>query len=629
MLEHSRFSRAWRWALCRSRLALAILLLAFASLLPAAESASFQFAWLSDTHVGSETGEEDLRATVRDINSLTGLSFVVISGDITEYGSGEQLRLARDILGGIKIPCHVVPGNHDTKWSESGATDFARIWKEDRFVFDHGGFRFIAMHEGPVMKMADGHWAPQDVRWLADTLKKSQDRPVVFITHYPIDDGIANWYIVLDLLKKYNTQVALCGHIHRYKQESFEGVPGVMGRANLRNTAPEGGYTLVEVKDNQMLFSERTAGRNKEPWHKVKLQRHDYAAATNHYARPDFSVNSRYPDIKEFWSVDTGYTIASSPAVWKELAIVGDASGVVRALTLKSGQEQWKFETGGAVYSTPEVSGNMVILASTDGNVYALDAANGMERWRYKTDRPIVASPRVADNTVYIGSSERKFRALSLATGKLLWEFDGLGGFVETRPLIYNDKVIFGAWDQNLYALDAKTGELVWKWRGDRRGVLFSPAACWPVAANGKVFVVAPDRNMTAINAKTGEQLWRTSDYTVRESIGVSADQSRLYVRAMQDFVYAVSTSSAQPQKLWEQKPGFGYDINSGMLIERDGVVFYGTKNGLLLALDGKTGAIRWEHKVGVGVVNTVVPLGPDRVLATDFDGRVVVVGRN
>ncbi|PWU19187.1 MAG: metallophosphoesterase, partial [Verrucomicrobia bacterium] len=118
-----------------------------------ATPASFRFAWLSDTHVGSATGEEDLRAAVRDINAMTNLSFVMHSGDVTEYGSRDQLRLAKELLDGLKLPCHVVPGNHDTKWSESGATDFGRLWKEDRFVFEEGGFRFIGLHEGPIMKM--------------------------------------------------------------------------------------------------------------------------------------------------------------------------------------------------------------------------------------------------------------------------------------------------------------------------------------------------------------------------------------------------------------------------------------------------------------------------------------------
>ena len=605
------------------------LLLCLFPLFLLAETAPFRFAWLSDTHVGSGTGEQDLRAAVIDINSLTGLSFVVHSGDVTEYGSREQLRLAKDLLEGIKIPVHVIPGNHDTKWSESGATDFLRLWPEDRFVFEHGGFCFIGMHEGPLMKMGDGHWAPQDVRWLEETLKKLPDRnqPVIFITHYPIDDGIANWYVVLDLLKKYNTQVILCGHGHANHDYIFEGVPGVMGRSNLRVRAPVGGFNLVEIKEGVMTVSERVTGQEtKPPWHSVVLKQHNYASDTNQYPRPDFSVNSRYPKVQTLWTHDAGYTIASTPAIWKDLAIVGDASGKVYALSLKSGEVQWTFKTANAVYSTPDVSGDLVVFASTDGNVYALKAANGKEAWRYTTSRPIVASPRIADGMVYIGSSEGNFRALDLASGKSVWQFDGLAGFVETKPLVYDGKVIFGAWDQYLYALDAKTGKLAWKWKGDKPGTLLSPAACWPIAANGKIFIVAPDRKMTALDARTGEQLWRTGDYVVRESIGLSQDQTRFYVRAMNDFIYAFSTSAARPEKVWELNAGFGYDINSAMLVEKDGVLFYGTKNGLLFALDAKTGAIKWEHKLGTGVMNTVVPLSSTQVLTTDFDGRVALV---
>ncbi len=610
----------------RPLLALLALLL---PLLVWAGPGSFRFAWLSDTHVGGGTGEEDLRAAVRDINSLTGLSFVIVSGDVTEYGSRQQLRLAKEILDGIKVPCHVIPGNHDTKWSESGATDFPRLWKEDRFVFEEGGYRFIGIHQGPIMKMGDGHWAPQDVRWLETTLKNLPDRkqPIVFVTHYPIDDGIANWFVVLDLLKKYNTQVVLCGHGHANHKYLFEGVPGVMGRSNLRARQAVGGYNLVEVKDGTMSFSERaTGGETKPPWHSVALREHDYASDTNKYPRPDFSMNTRYPGVKARWTHTTGYTIAGSPAIWKDLAMVGDASGTVYAFSLDSGKVRWEFKADNAVYSTPAVSGDVVVFPSADGDVYALKAASGKELWRFKTERPIVASPEIAQGKVYVGSSEGKFRALDLASGKLAWEFDGVQGFIETKPLVYERKVIFGAWDQYLYALDAETGKLVWKWKSERSATLLSPAACWPIAANGKVFIVAPDRRMTAIDSKTGRQVWRTGDYVVRESIGLAEDQSRLYVRAMNDFFYAFSTAEERPVKLWETDAHFGYDINSAMLAEKEGVVFYGTKNSLLFALDAKTGSIKWEHKLGTGVMNTVVPLSSSRVLTTDFDGQVILV---
>ena len=45
-----------------------------------------------------------------------------------------------------------------------------------------------------------------------------------------------------------------------------------------------------------------------------------------------------------------------------------------------------------------------------------------------------------------------------------------------------------------------------------------------------------------------------------------------------------------------------------------------------MLALDAKTGAVQWEHKTGVGIMNTVVPLSANRVLATDFDGKIMLV---
>jgi outer membrane protein assembly factor BamB/predicted phosphodiesterase len=588
---------------------------------------NFQFAFLSDTHVGSLTAEEDLRATIRDLNEMTNLSFAVLAGDVTEYGSREQLLLAKQLLGEIKIPVHVVPGNHDTKWSESGATDFPRIFGDERFNFEFGGFRFIGLHQGPLMKMGDGFWSPQDVRWLRETLQKLPDQkpPLVFVTHYPLDDGIANWFEVLDLLKQYNTQVVLHGHGHANRAFTFEGVPGVMGRSNLRARDEVGGFNIVSVRDGKMIFSTHRSGRRTlQPWTDVNLLTRNYSQETNRYPRPDFSVNQRFPKVKARWELNTGFTISSTPAIWKDTVIIGDASGTVHGIGLKSGQVKWTFKCQNAVYSTPEVSEGRAVFASADGNIHALDATTGREAWRFETPRPVVACPRIADGVVYLGSSEGKFRALSLATGKLLWEFTGVKGFVETKPLLHQGKVIFGAWDGHLYALNAKTGALLWKWQGDREGALLSPAACWPVAVNGRVFIVAPDRKMTAIDAQTGEQIWRTADYQVRESIGLSEDGQRIYVRAMNNFIYAFSTSARTPEKIWELNAGFGYDINSAMLVEKAGTVFYGTKNGLILALNGRTGAMKWQHKIGTGVVNTVVPLSGQEILATDFAGKIV-----
>ena len=622
---------------------LAVVLLAFgllaAAVIPAGR-APMRFAWLSDLHVGSDRGAADLRASVTDINGLPGLSFVLVTGDITEMGSLENLSQAKAILDGLRVPYHIIPGNHDTKWSESGGSDFARLWGDDRFAFESGGLRFIGLSQGPVLRMGDGNWAPQDVRWLEGLLadKASAAKPTVFISHYPLDPSIANWYAVLDKLKTVPTVAVLVGHGHKNQAMDFEGLRGVMGRANIVTKEVAPGYSIVEIGTKSMTFAERTSGRTQPAWYKIELEkdglpivaagRRPGGSGSNPGtpSRPDFGINALFPQVRERWRFEAGWTIASSAAVFGETVIFADASGSVRALRVSDGSIAWEFKTADPIYSTPDIGGGRIVFGSTDGTIYALDARTGTPVWKTATGGPVVASPRIADGAVYIGSGDHVFRAIDLASGKLVWSHDGIEGFVEAKPLVAGGLVVFGAWDGRLYALDAITGRPVWTWTGENPSPFYSPAACWPVAANSRVFIVAPNPWMTALELGTGRELWGTNNWAVRESIGISADGGRVYVRTTDGVIAAISSSADDAEAVWETNGGFDYDINSAMLVEKDGVVFYGTKNGLLLALDGATGAVKWQHKVGVALLNTVTPLSGREVVVTDFDGRVTLV---
>ena len=102
--------------------------MAFCLLLSAQPSNSFKFAVVTDTHVGSATGEEDLRRTVKDLNSLTDIAFVIVSGDLTEFGAYDELLATKTLLDSLNVPYYSIPGNHDANWSESGTNDFLRIF---------------------------------------------------------------------------------------------------------------------------------------------------------------------------------------------------------------------------------------------------------------------------------------------------------------------------------------------------------------------------------------------------------------------------------------------------------------------------------------------------------------------
>jgi outer membrane protein assembly factor BamB/predicted phosphodiesterase len=619
----------------------AILTLALAAgVIAMAGGAPLRFAWLTDTHVGSDRGADDLRASVADINRQPKIAFVLVSGDVTEMGSYAEMRLAKDILDGLRVPCHIIPGNHDSRWSESGGSDFTRLWRSDRFAFESGGFRFVGLHQGPVRQMGDGHFAPQDVRWLAGLLaeKGPAAKPTVFVTHYPLDESVTNSFVVLELLKKAPTVAVLVGHGHKNQALRFDGLAGVMGRANLGTKESAPGYTIVEIRGKEATFSERAAGRTRKPWHRIGLEvggPHAVARGKSGAGRPkpaaepprpDPWVNELFPGVSVRWRFEAGWTIASSATVSGDTVVFGDASGAVRALRIADGSVAWEYKTDDPIYSTPAVGGGKVVFGGTDGAIRALDARTGTPVWRVQTGGPVVASPLIVEGVVYIGSGDHVFRAIRLATGEAVWSRNGIDGFVEARPLVAEGKVVFGAWDGRLYALDAKTGEASWTWQGERASRYFAPAACWPVAASGRVFIVAPDKMMTAIDLASGRELWGTDNLAVRETIGGSDDGRRVYVRTTDGIIAAVAPEADGQETLWEAETGVDQDISSSQIAERSGTVFYGAKNGMLLALDGETGFLKWKHRVGVALLNTVTPISAREVAVTGHDGRVTLV---
>ena len=237
----------------------------FLFILPAlcsrAQDTLFRFALVSDTHIGFHTALADLERTIADINNQPQVAFVVFSGDVTEFGSDEELQLAKSVISRLNKPWHIIPGNHDTKWSESGCNSFRTIFGSETFSFEHKGYRFIGTNCGPNMRMGPGQVPRENIVWLDEQLKKQNSaQPLIYINHYPQDEGLNNWYDALDLLRGQNVKVMLCGHGHTNNAYTWEGIPGVMCRSNLRAKADTGGYNIISVTATSIVFNERRPG---------------------------------------------------------------------------------------------------------------------------------------------------------------------------------------------------------------------------------------------------------------------------------------------------------------------------------------------------------------------------------
>ena len=633
----------------------------------------FTFALLTDTHISTSNPHpmEDLQRSIADINRQADVEFVVVTGDLTESGDRASIQAIKDALDQLRVPYYAASGNHETTWSESGVMDFTRVFGDSRFAFAHAGAYFIGFNSGPVIRMADGHVAPQDIAWLKHNLDSvsaaSTETPIFVFTHYPLrNDDVDNWYEVTDVLRQHNVQCVMGGHYHRNLVYDCDGIVDVLNRSNLRGKDTINGYSIISVTDS-IRFYERTPQLGDEairleakgedklpslqgwagvgPWLSLPFGKKTYGPS-NEALRPDFSVNDQYPQVTRAWHKSLRGGLYSTPATDGKSLFIGDDVGTFYCLDLKTGDTKWTFDTGMRIVGSPAVSDGVVVFGSANYIIYGLDAKTGKQLWSYTTQQAVMGAATIHDGVAYIGGGDGRMFAFDLKTGTIKWSFDQLKNYVLTRPLVYNDKLYFGAWDTYLYALHLKDGSLAWKWNNGKSNPKLSPASVWPVAADGKIFITAPDRYFTCLDAETGAEIWRTKEYKVRETVGLSEDGKTVYSKCMWDTVVAISTEArgerleakgegqtspsfrkgsgvGSYETLWVSHAGFGYEHNPAMPLEKEGTLWVSTKNGLLLGMEAKTGKVLWRHKIGNSILNTPLPLSGKECIFTSSEGTI------
>lgn len=590
----------------------------------------FSFALLTDTHISTSNPRpmEDLQRSIADINLDPTIEFVVVTGDLSESGDRASIQAIKDELEKLNVPFYAASGNHETTWSESGVMDFSRVFGDSRFAFTHNGMYFIGFNSGPVIRMADGHVAPQDIAWLKhnlDSVSAAGDAPIFVFTHYPLRNGdVDNWYNVTDVLRQHNVQCIMGGHYHRNLLFDCDGIADVLNRSNLRDKDGVNGYSIISISDS-IRFHEKRIGEDAQQWLSLPFEQKEYGPS-NEKLRPNFDVNKEYANVKRVWHKALKGGIYSTPVTDGKSLFIGDDVGVMYSLDLKKGKTNWTFDTGMRIVGSPAVNDGVVVFGSANYNIYGLDAKTGKEIWHVTTNQAVMGAATIHEGIAYIGGGDGRMFAIDIHTGKVKWSFDELKNYVLTRPLVYNDKLYFGCWDTHFYALNLADGSLVWKWNNGNGNPKLSPASVWPVAANGKVFFAAPDRYFTCLDAETGEQIWRTKEYKVRETVGLSEDGKTVYSKCMWDTVVAMDATTLEPVTRWATHAEFGYEHNPAMPLEKDGILWVSTKNGLLLGMDAQTGKVLWRHKIGNSILNTPLPLSNKECIFTSSEGTITYI---
>ncbi|WP_016777942.1 outer membrane protein assembly factor BamB family protein [Anaerophaga thermohalophila] len=592
------------------------------------DSETLRIAQLTDIHVspGSEA-EKNLDLVVDDINALQP-DFVVVTGDLTNTGSNAELLAAKKVLDKLTVPYYTIPGNHETNWSETAGLMFNELWENDRFVFSTEDYLFVGFNTGPYMKMGDGHVKQEDLKWLERVLNddENNDKVLIAMAHYPLADGLDNWPDVVDILKKHDCKLDLCGHGHRLKLLNFEGIPGIMGRSLVTSQFDDPGFTLLELRNDSAFVFNKEPGESKgEPFFAFDLSSPDTLKAIPVSTRPDYSVNSKYPDVQvEFELKDTASIFTGPCLINDSLLVYGNSLGYIKGLRIADKKAIWEKRYEGALFSTPVTNGEVVAFGNVEGNIIGLDVSDGREVWSVNAGSPVLAEGAVENDVLYIGGGHSGFFKIDMSDGSVLWKYSDIDGLVQGKPALGKKEVVFGAWDRHLYSLDKETGALRWKWNNGTSVKLYSPGNIKPVISNGKVFIVAPDRYMTAIDLETGKQLWRTNEHQVRESMGISPDGTQVYAKLMNDSILAMSSLTANPKTLWTIDAGINYDHNPCPVVAGNKWVAGATKNGLVTIVSSDGRRVLWKYKAGNSSINKIVTDDEGNLWITLMEGMVM-----
>ena len=603
-----------------------ILMLAALSL-PARTFTPFRFALVTDTHAGSQENNEDLARTVKDINSQPEIAFVIVSGDVTEFGSYDELCTAKALLDELKVPYYALPGNHDSNWSESGTNDFLRIFGNETFGFAYQGYQFIGLASGPNMRMGPGQIPRENLTWFHEMLAHADtEKPIIYVNHYPMDAGLNNWYEVMDALRPYNVQLMLCGHGHCNRTMNFEGVPAAMCRSNLRAKEEYGGYTLVSVGADSVTLQERKAsGETLAPWFITATTAR--TVWVNDPPRPDYRVNDNHPFVTEIWSLQEDSDIGGGMALFNNTLVYTNTAGEIKAVDAETGTARWSVPTGGKIYSTPVVCEERVWVASSDAYLYGVDVGSGKKLFTLKNEKAVVSSAACYGNKVMLAGGDGSCRAWDNAAGTLEWIFSQVKNFVVTRPLVKSGVLYFGSWGNEFYALDCETGLPRWIWNSGHSNRMLSPAQVVPVSAHGRIYLVSPDRYMTVLDEKSGEVVWRYNDpeQRVRESIGLSQDGNTVYAKTMEGRIVAVDATCPERRIKWiSSGEDMGYELTPTPVVEQEGVVFAPTDKGLIYAYRASDGTFLWKYRISSGLITMILPAENGELYVSAMDGRLV-----
>lgn len=187
----------------------------------------------------TQQSREETNTFTKKVNAMPGIDFVIVSGDISEFGVLKEMEWISESLAKLKVPYMAVIGNHDL--TARGKEVFLNMFGALNYSFVYGGVKFICHDSNSREYNFNGH--VPDIPWL-----KSQLLP---------QDGVTN-YIAISHVPPISTDFD--SKLEKDYTAAFAGTPGFLASLH----AHTHNYEMFYPDESGIPYAITSAMGNKE-----------------------------------------------------------------------------------------------------------------------------------------------------------------------------------------------------------------------------------------------------------------------------------------------------------------------------------------------------------------------------
>ena len=208
------------------------------------ENASFNFVVIADT----QRFYDELDDLVEKVNSFPDISFVVLNGDITDFGLRSEYLWISHRLQKLSAPSLVVIGNHDMLGN--GRELYKNMYGSENFGFSFSGYKFIVLNSNSQEVGHNG--SLPDTTWLQQELAATPAQQKIFIiSHIAPFSGDFDRSLEQPYARILTNNGNVIYSIHGHEGISYLGQPyGPPVNYLVVNSIKERSFVLIKVNSN-------------------------------------------------------------------------------------------------------------------------------------------------------------------------------------------------------------------------------------------------------------------------------------------------------------------------------------------------------------------------------------------